>query len=105
MTQIILAAEGGGGGGGFGFLITMVVIFGIMYFLMIRPQQKQQKRVKEFQNKLAPDQEVITNGGIYGTIVNVDYATGKVSLMVSKGVVIIVDKNYIFAAVKDVPQR
>ncbi len=103
MTQIILAAQGGGGG--WGFLITMVVVFGIMYLLMIRPQQKQQKKIKAFQNSLTEGLEVITNGGIYGTIRQVDFATGKVSLEVAKGVVIDVDKNYVFAAVKDVPQK
>ncbi len=104
MTQIFLAAQGTGSGG-WGFLITMVVIFGIMYLLMIRPQQKQQKKIKAFQNSLVEGQEVITNGGIYGTIKEVDFATGKVHVEVAKGVVIVVDKNYVFAAVKDVPQR
>ncbi len=103
MTQIFLQAANGGGG--WGFLLMMVVLFGIMYFLMIRPQQKQQKKTREFQNALEAGMDVITNGGIYGRIKNVDYATGRVSLEVSTGVVITVDKNYIFATQKDVPQR
>ncbi len=103
MTQIFMAAQGGSGG--WGFLITMVVVFGIMYLLMIRPQQKQQKKINAFQNSLTEGQDVITNGGIYGTIRQVDFATGRVSIEVAKGVVIDVDKNYVFAAVKDMPQK
>ncbi len=97
MTQIILQAQGSGGMGGWGFLLTMVVVFGIMYLLMIRPQQKQQKKIKAFQNSLHEGQEVITNGGIYGTVKDVDYATGKVRLIIARDLIITVDKGSIFA--------
>ncbi|MCD8281830.1 MAG: preprotein translocase subunit YajC [Prevotella sp.] len=102
MTDLLLAAQGGGG---WGFLITMIVVFAIMYLLMIRPQQKQQKKIKAFQNSLEEGAEVITNGGIYGKVKSVDYTTNKVSLEISKGVVISVDKNYVFATAKDMPAK
>ncbi len=104
MTELFLAAQGAGGGG-WGFLITMIVVFAIMYLLMIRPQQKQQKKIKTFQNSLAEGAEVITGGGIYGKVKSVDYATNKVVLEIGKGVVITVDKNYVFAAAKDMQAR
>ncbi len=103
MTQIFMAAQTGGGG--WGFLITMIVVFAIMYLLMIRPQQKQQKKIKAFQNSLIEGAEVITNGGIYGKVKSVDYGTNKVSLEIDKGVVITVDKNYVFATAKDMPAK
>ena len=67
MTQIILAAQAAQGGGSMtSFLIMMVAIFAIMYFFMIRPQQKKQKEIQNFQNSLTEGAEVITGGGIYG---------------------------------------
>jgi preprotein translocase subunit YajC len=64
---------GGGGsgsptGGDFSFLIMMVVLFGIFYFLLIRPQQKKQKEVKQMLENLAHGDTVVTSGGIHGKI-------------------------------------
>ncbi|MCD7714327.1 MAG: preprotein translocase subunit YajC [Prevotella sp.] len=104
MTQFFLAAQGTGGGG-WGFLITMIVVFAIMYLLMIRPQQKQQKKIREFQNSLAEGADVITQGGIYGTVKKVDNATGKVTLEIGKGLMITVDRRYVFSTAKDMPAK
>ena len=79
MTQIFLAAQAAQGGGGMSFIIMMVAIFAIMYFFMIRPQQKRQKEIQNFQNSLAEGAEVITGGGIYGTVKKIDLATGIMS--------------------------
>lgn len=100
MTQIILAAQAGGAqGGSMSFIIMMVAIFAIMYFFMIRPQQKKQKEIRNFQNSLQEGSKVVTGGGIYGTIKKVDIATGKIELEIAKGVVITVDKGSVFADV------
>lgn len=80
-----------------GLLIMMVAIFAIMYFFMIRPQQKRQKKIREFQNALAEGTQVVTGGGIYGTVKRIDLANNKVDVEISRGVVITVDKNYVFA--------
>jgi preprotein translocase subunit YajC len=63
-------APGGGsaGGGDWGFIITMVAIFVIFYFLLIRPQQKKQKELKAMLDKLAYGDTVMTTGGIHGKI-------------------------------------
>lgn len=53
-------------------LIMMVVLFGVMYFFMIRPQKKKDKEVKEMRNSLSVGDEVITIGGIHGKIVKVN---------------------------------
>lgn len=49
----------------------MGLIFVVMYFFMIRPQQKKQKELAKFRNSLAKGDKVITMGGIYGVIVEV----------------------------------
>ena len=69
------------GGGDYSFLIMMVAIFAIMYFFMIRPQNKKQK--------------VITAGGIYGKIKEIEDST--VVLEVASGVKIKIDRNSIYA--------
>jgi preprotein translocase subunit YajC len=94
---MFLAAQTQQGGGGMGLLIMMVAIFAIMYFFMIRPQQKRQKKIREFQNALAEGTQVVTGGGIYGTVKRIDLANNKVDVEISRGVVITVDKNYVFA--------
>ena len=53
-------------------LLMFVIIIAIMYFLMIRPQRKQQKMLEEFRRSLKPGMEVVTNGGIYGKVKEVD---------------------------------
>lgn len=61
-------AAGAGGFGDWSFIVMMVVIFGIFYFLMIRPQQKKQKELKAMLDNLAYGDTVMTTGGIYGKV-------------------------------------
>ncbi len=84
-------------GGGYSFLIMMVAVFAIMWFFMIRPQQKKQKEVRNFQNSLAEGAKVVTSGGIYGTVKSIDLANNTVGLEISKGIVVNVNKNCVFA--------
>jgi preprotein translocase subunit YajC len=49
-------------------LVPLIVIFGIFYFLMIRPQQKQQKKHREMLSSLKKGDQVVTRGGIMGTV-------------------------------------
>ena len=83
------------GGGNFSMIIMMVAIFAIMYFFMIRPQQKKQKEIMNFRNNLTAGQEVVTAGGIYGKIKDLDVNT--VTLEIASGVKIKIDRNSIFA--------
>ena len=46
------------------FLIMMVLIFAIMWFFMIRPQQKRQKEIQNFRNSITRGQQIVTAGGI-----------------------------------------
>ena len=96
MTQIILAAQGAQGGGSMSFIIMMVAIFAIMYFFMIKPQQKRQKEIQNFQNSLTEGTSVVTGGGIYGVVKKIDLANGIIEVKIADGVVIRVDKGSVF---------
>ncbi len=51
--------------------VPLILIFGIFYFLLIRPQQKKQKQHQEFINNLQKGTEVVTSGGIIGRITGI----------------------------------
>ena len=64
----VLAADPGTGGAFVQFL-PFILIFGIFYFLLILPQQRQRKKVQEMLVNLKTGDRVVTSGGVYGTIV------------------------------------
>ena len=82
-------------GADYSFLIMMVAIFAIMYFFMIRPQNKRQKEIQNFRKNLVVGQDVITAGGIYGKVKEIEDSV--VVLEIASGVKIRIDKNSIFA--------
>ena len=55
--------------------LPLFLIFGIFYFILIRPQQKQQKEFKKMLENLKKNDQVVTVGGIHGTIVNIKEKT------------------------------
>jgi preprotein translocase subunit YajC len=69
IVAMILQASGGGFGG---FLIPLGLMFAIMYFMVIMPQQRQRKKTQEMLGALKTGDKIITNGGIYGTINGID---------------------------------
>ena len=84
-------------GGGWSMWVMLILIFVIMWFFMIRPQQKRQKEIRNFQNALQEGSKVVTGGGIYGTVKRIDLAANTVELEIARGVVITVDKSSLFA--------
>lgn len=70
MAALLAQASGGGFGGIIGFL-PLVFIFGIFYFLLIRPQQTKQKKWQAMLGTLKSGDKIITSGGIKGTIIAV----------------------------------
>lgn len=77
-------------------ILFFVAMIAIMYFFMIRPQQKQQKEIRNFQNQLAEGMSVIVGSGIYGTVKSVDLAKGTVDVKIAKDTVITVAKSAVF---------
>ena len=80
MNNLLFAAFGPQGGGTSGtgssgspmsLIFMIIAIFAVMYFLMIRPQQRQKKQHQELLSKIAKGDKVVTVGGIHGTIVGV----------------------------------
>lgn len=97
MSTLILAADGQGAGGGMRMIIMLIAMFVIMWLFMIRPQQKKQKEIRNFQNSLQAGDHVVTGGGIYGTVKNINLEKNTVEVEIARGVTIVVDKNYVFA--------
>lgn len=88
-----------------GMLLMMVAIFAIMWFFMIRPQQKKQKEIQQFQNQLQEGTQVVTGGGIYGTVKKVDLAKGTVDVKIASDVVVTVDKGSVFKDMANTPMQ
>ena len=86
-------AGASGGAGAFQSLFPLIIIFGIFYFLLIRPQQKKQKEHKTMLDALKKGDHVITSGGIYGTIFAITPNT--VTLIVAEGVRLKVGRGFI----------
>jgi len=68
-----MAQSAGGQSGGFDFtaILPLVIMFGIFYFLLIRPQQKKAKEHKSLVQALKKGDEIITNGGLLAKVTDV----------------------------------
>lgn len=95
MENLFLQANAQGESG-YSFIIMMVAIFAIMYFLMIRPQQKKQKEITKFQNALQQGDSIVTGGGVHGTVKSVNLEKGTIDIEITHGVTITVEKTSIY---------
>ena len=89
-------------GSGMSFLFMMVIIFAIMWFIMIRPQQKKQKEIQNFRNNITKGQQIVTAGGIYGVVKEIDEASNTLKVEIANGISIRVDRNSVFASAQPV---
>ena len=96
MTQLILVAQAAGQGSGMSMILMMVAIFAIMWFFMIKPQQKKQKEIQKFQNELTEGTEVVTGGGIHGVVKSIDLARNTVDIKIARDVVVTVEKTSVY---------
>jgi len=71
-TQILTPLQAQPGGADMSFLLMMGAIFLIFYFLVIRPQQRQQKEREDFLRTAAKGDDIVTQGGIHGKVLAVD---------------------------------
>lgn len=95
MNLLTVLLQAPAAGGGSMMWIMLIAMFVIMYFFMIRPQNKKQKEIANFRKNLEVGQSVITAGGIYGKIKEIE--DNAVIVEIASGVKIKVDKNSIYA--------
>jgi preprotein translocase subunit YajC len=65
-------------------LLLIVLLFGVMYFMMIRPQQKRRREAQAMQSSLGPGDEIVTIGGLHATVVSI--ADDVVTVEIAPGV-------------------
>lgn len=99
MTVFLLQAPVANPNSGSMMWIMLIAMFAIMYFFMIRPQNKKQKEIANFRKSLQVNQKVITAGGIHGVVKEIN--DDDVILEIASNVKIRIDKNSIFAAAAD----
>jgi preprotein translocase subunit YajC len=71
-SAAILAATSTSKGNPYLFPIIIVALFGLLYFVMIRPQRNRQRQAQQMQNQVMPGQRVRTTAGMYATVVSID---------------------------------
>ena len=106
--MMILQAAGGAagqnaGGGSISFILMLALMFLVMYLFMIRPQRKQQKELEAMRTALKKGDKVVTAGGIYGTVAEVDERT--VLIKVDGETKLRVDKSSIQRDMSDTPAQ
>ena len=84
--------EGGGGGGLIGFL-PMILIFGIMYFLILRPQMKRQKEHQKMLSEVAKGDRIVTSGGLHAIIVKVNQKENTLTIKPAENIKLEVDRS------------
>lgn len=99
----LMSPPEGQDGGGFSSIIFLVLIIGVFYFFMIRPQMKKQKELRNFRNKIEKGDKVITSGGIYGRIIEVQDTF--VFLEIDTNVKIKVDKAALISSPQDLETK
>ena len=99
LMTVFLLQDPAAGGSGAMMWIFLIAMFVIMYFFMIRPQNKKQKEIANFRKSLQVNQKVITAGGIHGVIKEIN--DSDVILEIASNVKIRIDKNSIFASATD----
>jgi preprotein translocase subunit YajC len=79
-------------------LLPLLLMFVIFYFLLIRPQQKRQKAVREMQTNLKKGDQIVTIGGLHGAVETIDENT--VSIRSNDGSILTFDRQ----AVREIKQ-
>ncbi len=103
ISVMLVSSAPGGQGASMQFLLMMVLIIVVFYFFMIRPQTKRQKELKNFRELLKKGDKVLTTGGIYGRIVEIDNHTALIE--VDSNVKIRVDKAAILKDPSDIEPK
>ena len=104
LNLILLQAEGAAQqqGGGWTFWVMMLLIFVVFYFFMIRPQTKKQKELQKQREAMKKGDKVVTAGGIYGEIKEVQETS--LLITIAKDVTIKVDKGSVYVSADEAQQ-
>lgn len=102
-SLLLQAADPAAMGGGFGMFLPLILIIGIMYFFMIRPQNKKQKELQKMLDALQKGDKVITIGGIHGTVSSVKKDSNVVTIRVDENTKIEFNRSAIATVVSDKP--
>ena len=97
LMTIFLQADAGGNPP-----IFFVLVFGVFWFFMIRPQVKKQKQERKFREEIKKGDKIITSGGLHGKVVEVSDKTVKID--VAKDIILKVDKSCISAELSTVKE-
>jgi len=82
-----------------GYLIIIVVLFAAMWLFLIRPQKRRQVEQAQLQGSLAPGDEILTAGGIHGTVRGVEDEV--VQVEIASGTIIRLDRRAVAAVVQE----
>jgi preprotein translocase subunit YajC len=82
-------------------MIPYALIFGIFYFLVIKPQKQKQSEFQKMLDNLKKNDDIVTSGGIHGTIVNIKETT--LTLRIDDNVKIEIDRGAVARIEKKVP--
>ena len=94
---ILLNTESGGNP-----LIFFVLVFGVFWFFMIRPQVKKQKQERKFRENLKKGDKIVTSGGLHGKVVEVSEKTVKID--VGSSIILKFDKSGISSELSNVKE-
>lgn len=104
MNILLQAAAPAGGFGGMGStLIMFVAVIGVIYFFMVRPQQKKQKELQKSREAMGIGNKIVTAGGIHGRIKEVGDTWFLIEI--SDGVKIKIEKTSVYASSTDVANQ
>lgn len=96
-----VAPEGAAGGpSALTSFLPLIAIIAIMYFLMIRPQQKRQKEHQAMLSAIQKGDKVQTNGGILGTVTGIDTTQGELTVEIAPQVRVKVGRGYIARVIR-----
>jgi preprotein translocase subunit YajC len=76
-----------------GMMLPLILMFLILYFLILRPQQKQQKKHAEMLKSLQKGDKIVTVGGLHGKVTAVNPEKPTMKIKISDGTEVIIDKN------------
>ena len=91
-SYILLQASPSGGSSYTGFIFMAIVLF-VLYFFMIRPQQRRQKEQKKYINNIKAGQMVVTIGGLHGKIISLTQET--ILIEIDKGIKVTIERGSI----------